>query len=164
MTEWLTFSLFSLFTPSKRQPHSLLLSPVCRNKQEWVGICYTNSSGMPPGQMLLWNLPRTLCSAWWDALLVGDTKDTGRCFHTLLSQFPSLARSSPRNGMAGIAFFLIVLSGLCSTALHSLFLASSHNFLLSTSGLLPCNRSLSTLVWSSGHICISINIATEICI
>lgn len=31
--------------------------------------------------------------------------------------------------MAGIAFLLIVLSGLCSTALHSLFLASSHNFL-----------------------------------
>lgn len=31
--------------------------------------------------------------------------------------------------MAGIAFLLIVLSGLCSTALHSLFLASFHNFL-----------------------------------
>ena len=164
MTEWLTFSLYSLLTPSKRQPHPLLLSPGCRNKQEWVGICYTNSSGMPPGQMLLWNLPRILCSAWWDALLAGDTKDSGRCFHTLLSQFPSLARSSPRNGMADIAFFLIVLSGLCSTALHSLFPASSHNFLLSTSGLLPCYRSLSTLVWSSGHICISTDIATDICI
>ena len=62
-TERLIFSLFfALFTPSKRQPHSLL-SPVCRNKQEWVGICYTDSSGMPPWKMLLWNLPRALCSA-----------------------------------------------------------------------------------------------------
>ena len=94
-----------------------------------MGICYTDSSGMPPWPMLLWNLPGTLCSARWDALLAGDTKDTGRCFHTLLSQFPSRARSSPGNGMAGIAFLLIVLSGLCSTALHSLFLASFHNFL-----------------------------------
>lgn len=132
-----------------------LLSPFY--KMEWTLICYADSSGMTSWLILLWDSSRTFCPARWEASPVGDTKDTGKCPHHLMSYLSSHAQlsgwaHSQWMALLCLVFFLITISCPMSRC-PVLFLSWPPSFggtafaMLSTSSSLPSKRSLCTSVW-----------------